>query len=100
MGETAQQRAVKKYRGHLRQRGMARVEIVARDADRDLIRGVARRLAGDGPDAAVIRAAVSRMIAGKLPEKGGILAALRRSPLAGANLVFSRPKEPGREVDL
>lgn len=96
MGETAQQRAVRTYRSRLRRRGMARVEIVARNADRDLIRALAKRLAGDSPDAAEIRAAVSRMIAAELPEQGGILAVLRRSPLVGANLVFSRPKEFGR----
>lgn len=61
MGETAQQRAVRTYRSRLRRRGMARVEIVARNADRDLIRALAKRLAGDSPDAAEIRAAVSRI---------------------------------------
>ena len=43
-----------------------------------------------------IRAAVSRTIAGELPNKGGILAALRRSPLVGADLNLVRSREGGR----
>jgi hypothetical protein len=98
--ENSQKRAVKNYRSRLGQRGMARFEVVARDTDRDLIRSLAKRLAEDGAEAERIRAAISRTIAGELPEKGGILAALRRSPLVGADLDFSRPKEPARKVDL
>src|ERR1017187_875590 len=33
-------------------------------------------------------------------EKGGILNALRRSPLVGADLDLNRPPTPGRRVDL
>ncbi len=46
------------------------------------------------------RAAVSRSIAGEPPKKGGILSALRRSPLAGADLILGRSHEAGRWVDL
>jgi hypothetical protein len=98
--ETSQQRAVKNYRSRLGQRGMVRFEVVACATDRNLIRSLAKCLAEDGAEAERIRAVVSRSIAGDLPEKGGILAALRRSPLVGADPVFSRPKEPGRKVDL
>ena len=97
--EKSQKRAVKNYRSRLGRRGMARFEIVARDTGRNLIRSLAKRLAEDGPEAERIRAAVSRTMADDLPEKGRILAALRRSPLVGADLVFSRPKEHGK-VDL
>jgi len=45
-------------------------------------------------------AAVSRSIAGEPPQKGGILAALRRSPLVGADLNLTRSREAGRNVDL
>jgi hypothetical protein len=33
-------------------------------------------------------------------EKGGILAALRRSPLVGADLNLTRRHEQGRNVDI
>ena len=37
---------------------------------------------------------------GEPPTKGGILAALRRSPLVGADLDLARSRETGRKVDL
>ena len=43
---------------------------------------------------------VSRTIAGEPPKKGGILAALRRSPLVGADLDIARPVTNGRKVGL
>ena len=42
----------------------------------------------------------ARRIAGELPRKGGILEALRRSPLVGADAIAPRPFEPGREAEL
>jgi len=50
MRETAQKRALRNYRSRLTKRGIARFEVLGLDADRDLIRSVARRLAEDGPD--------------------------------------------------
>lgn len=79
---------------------MARFEVLGRDADRDLIRSLARKLAEDTPEASALRTMVSKAIAGEPPRKGGILAALRRSPLVGADLDLTRPREEGREVDL
>jgi hypothetical protein len=72
---------------------MVRFEVLGLDADRDLIRSLAKRLAEDDPDAARIRAAVSRAIAGEPLQKGGMLAALRGSPLVGVdrNLARSLP---------
>jgi hypothetical protein len=100
MGDSAQKRALRNYRTRLVNRGMARFEVLGLDADRDLIRSLAKRLSEDGPDAARIRAAVSRTIAGEPPKKGGILAALRRSPLVGAELNLARSHESGRKVNL
>ena len=100
MSDTSQKRAIKNYRNRLSERGLARFEVLGLDADRDLIRSLARRLADDGPDAARIRAVVSRSIAGEPPRKGGILDALRRSPLVGADLDLARSHEAGRKVDL
>ncbi len=79
---------------------MARFEVQGLDTDRDLIRSLAKRLAEDDPEATRIRAAVSLTIAGEPPKKGGILAALRRSPLVGADLNLTRSHETGRKVDL
>jgi hypothetical protein len=70
------------------------------DADRELIRTLARKLADEGPEAARIRAIVQRAIAGELPKRDGILEALRRSPLVGADLDLSRANEKGRRIDL
>ena len=75
---------------------MTRSKVLGLDADRDLIRSLAKRLAHD---AKRIRAAVSRTIASERPKKGGILAALRRSPLVGADLNLARSHEAGRKVD-
>ena len=68
--------------------------------DRDLIRSLARRLAEDGPETSRLRAAVGRIIAGQPPRKGGILAALRRSPLVDADLDLTRPRDEGRKIDV
>lgn len=99
MTESAQRRALDRYRSRLTERGMARFEVLGLDADRELIREVARRLAEDGPEAARIRAGVTQTIAGP-PKTGGILAALRRSPLVDADLDIVRSREPGRKIDL
>jgi hypothetical protein len=96
----SQKRAIQNYRSRLSERGLARFEVLGRDADRDLIRSLARRLAEDGPDASRLRAAVSQTIAGEPPKTGGILAALRRSPMVGADLDLTRTREEGRTVDL
>ncbi len=97
---SSQKRALRNYRSRLAERGLARFEVLGLDADRDLIRSLARRLAEDGPEASRLRAAVSQSIAGEPPKKGGILAALRRSPLVGAGLDLTRPREEGREIEL
>ena len=100
MGNTAQKRALRNYRTRLVKRGMARFEVLGLDADRDLIRSLAKRLAEGDSNAAQIRASVSQTIAGEPPKKGGILAALRRSPLVGADLDLTRSHEAGRKVAL
>ena len=79
---------------------MARFEVLGLDADRELIRSLARRLAGDDPDGVRIRATLRLAISGEQSKKGGILNALRRSPLVGADLDLNRPLTPGRSVDL
>ncbi len=100
MTNHAQKRALLNYRSRLTKRGLARFEVLGLDADRDLIRSLARRLADDGPDAQRIRATVTKTIATEPSATGGILAALRRSPLVDADLDLSRAREVGRKIDL
>jgi hypothetical protein len=100
MTNTSQKRALRNYRSRLSDQGKARFEVLGLEADRHLIRSLARRLAENDRDATRIRATVSRAIAGYSPKKGGILAALRRSPLVGANLKVVRPLIRGRKVHL
>jgi len=90
---------LKNYQERRNQRGMARFEVFGLNADRDLIRSLAKRLATDDPDSAQIRAAVRRTISGESSKKGGILGALCRSPLVGAGLDLSRPATAARWVD-
>lgn len=97
---SSQTRAIQNYRARLSDRGLARFEVLGRDADRDLIRVIARRLAEDSPESARLRAAVNDTINGEPPKKGGILAALRRSPLVGADIEVTRQREEGREIDI
>jgi hypothetical protein len=99
MSTTPQKRALKSYRKRLNERGMARFEVLGLDADRELIRSLARRLA-EGPDSARIRATVRVSISGESSKKGGILDALRRSPLVGADLDLNRPLTPGRRAQM
>ena len=100
MGGLSQGRALKNYRARLRQRGMARFEVLGLDADRDLIRSLARRLAEDGVAAAHLRATLDRGLAGEPPRKGGIVDALRRSPMVGADLDLARSRDDGRKTEL
>ena len=100
MKSSSQTRAVENYRSRLGERGLARFEVLGLQSDRGLIRSLARRLAEDGPEAARLRATVAQGLAGEAPKKGGILAALRRSPLVGAEIDLSRPVEEGRKIDL
>jgi hypothetical protein len=96
----SQKRAIQKYRSRLKKRGLARFEVLGREADRDLIRLLAQRLAENGPGASRLRVSVSKTLAGEPLIKGGILAALLRSPLVGADLDLTRPREAGRKVDI
>ena len=104
----SQTRAVQNYRSRLNAQGRTRFEALGRRDDRDLIRFVARRLAEKGPEASQLRSVVSQTITGAPPKKGGILAALRRSPLAGTDLDLSQTRDwakvkaghPTRKVPL
>ena len=100
MTSPAQQRATRNYRARLEQRGFRRFEVMALESDRELLRTLARHLAADGPEADHARTAVKALVAEASPNPGGILAALRRSPLVGADLDLSRPRVEGRKIDF
>ena len=100
MSNPSQKRALANYRRRLNERGMARFEVLGLDADRDLIRSLARRLAEGDAEAARLRAEVTRSVIGGPPRRGGILSALRRSPLVGADLDLTREMTTGRDIDL
>ena len=97
---SSQKRAIQNYRARLSERGLTRFEVLGRDTDRDLIRALARRLAEETAEATQLRTAVAQSMAGEPPGKGGILAALRRSPLVGADLDLTRAREDGRKVEI
>lgn len=100
MSTAAQRRAIKNYRERLARRGIERIEAAALETDRSLIRALGGKLVEDGPKAERLRAAVKALIADEPPMRGGILAALRRSPLVGADIDLSRPGIEGRRIDL
>jgi hypothetical protein len=101
MPSNSQKRAIEAYRRRSAERGLGRFEVRGLEADKELIRGIARRLAADSPEAEALRADLARRVAGgKTPHAGRILAALRRSPLVGADFDFSREGTRGRDVGL
>ena len=100
MANPAQKKATVKYRTRLAERGIVRFEVTAPDGDRALIRALAKRLSEQGQEAEDARAAIARVVITEPPKPGGILAALRRSPLVGADIDLSRPHEDGRTVDI
>jgi hypothetical protein len=100
MANTAQKRALKAYRKRLDEGGMARFEVLGLSTDREPIRSLARRLAEQDSAATRLRTAVYDAVSGERQEKGGILSALRRSPLVGADLHVSRSTTDDRKLDL
>lgn len=103
MPSPSQRRAVTAHRHRLAERGLGRFEVRGLEADKDLIRHIARRLAVGDEAADVLRAELARRVAGAAgepPRTGGVLAALRRSPLVGADLGLEREAVAGRDPVL
>lgn len=101
MPSNAQRRAIEAHRSRRAERGLGRFEVRGLDADKELIRGIARCLAADDEEAGALRADLARRVGrAEPPRVGGILAALRRSPLVDAGLDLSRENTPGREPGL
>ncbi len=99
MSTTSQQKAIASFRKRLAERGLVRFEVTGRDADRDLVRAFARRLADGGPDSDRLRATVKASFS-EPTRKGGIVKALLASPLLGSELDLARPLDDGRKVDI
>ena len=101
MPSNSQRRAIEAYRRRFAERGLERFEVRGLEADKELIRGIARRLATNDEEAGALRTDLARRVgASEPPRVGGILAALRRSPLVGAELDFAREDTPGRDAGL
>lgn len=103
MPSPSQRRAVTAHRHRLAERGLGRFEVRGLEADKDLIRHVARQLAVGDEAADALRAELARRVsggAGEPPRTGGVLAALRRSPLVGADLELGREVAEGRDPGL
>ena len=101
MTSTAQTRATTTYRARLADRGIVRYELQSPEADRELLRAVARKLCEESAEADQLRRAMKLAVETKsTATKGKILAALRRSPLVGADLDFTRARGVGRKLEL
>jgi hypothetical protein len=79
---------------------MARFEVRGLEADKELVRKLAKRLAADDADAHRLRAEMAQRVGSEKPRRGGIWAALRRSPAVGADLDLTREIVAERDVDL
>jgi hypothetical protein len=71
-------------------------------SEQGLIRLLARRLSAEGDGATSLRLALNSAISDDCTKKGGILTALRNSPLVGAesDIDSIRPRARSRKVEL
>jgi hypothetical protein len=100
MAQSSQRRAIANYRGRQRERGLSRYEVRGLDSDKSLVRLIAARLAANDLDAQRLRADLTQEVTGEQPRRGGIFAALRRSPMVGVELDLTRDVTEGRDLDL
>ncbi|GLR91861.1 hypothetical protein [Bradyrhizobium iriomotense] len=99
VSNNAQKRAIANYRSRMTERGIVRFELQSLETDRDLIRMLARKLT-EGQETGQLRRTLQQAVSDEPSKPGGILTALRRSPLVGADLDLTRPREDVRKVDL
>ncbi len=100
MAKEAQHRAVANHRARQAKAGFVRFELKASVADRALLRALAQQLARMGSEAGWLRERLRGVVNPGQARQGGVLAALRRSPLVGAEIDLVREREDGRPVDL
>jgi hypothetical protein len=96
----SQKRAVDSHRRRLIERGLGRYEVRGLVQDKELVRKFAKRLAANDEAALRLRAEVAQQVAKQPVRRGGILAALLRSPLVGSGINLEREVTPGRDLDL
>lgn len=96
----SQAKAVARYRNKLTGKGLGRFEVLGRDADRALIRAIARVMAEDDSKAMSFRASITEMVHSQTGSRGAILAGLRRAPLLGGDMDLSRSQEAGRNIEF
>jgi hypothetical protein len=94
----------KNFPSRLSKKRLSRFEILGLDTDRSLIRSLAKRLEQDDADATPIRLQLTPIqltpTVSNVPQKGGILAALRGSPPVGEQIRIERPFDSGKKADL
>jgi len=100
VAQASQRRAVANHRRRLAERGISRYEVRGLTKDKELVRKLAKRLAADDADAVRLRTEMLKQVSDGPPGRGGIWAALRRSPAVGADLDLTREIVPERDVDL
>ncbi len=98
--KSAQYRAVVKNRRTMRGRGLARYEVRGPAKDRELVRAVAKILAGGDEAAKALRALLELETAPPPMTGKQIVEWLRASPLADFDWYTKRSFDPGRKIDL
>jgi hypothetical protein len=97
----AQERATKAYRARLDDEGLGRFEMIAPKEDQELLRGLARLMSRDEAKRQMFRRwAAETLGLVQNGRKGGVVAALRKSPLVGVDLDVSRSTDDARDVPL
>lgn len=92
---------VARYRTRTVAQGSKRVEVTVPDRDSKLVKAIAKALRGGGRDARQVRDALRPIIASSKATTGHELVAfLRRSPLAKADLDFERDQSTGRSAEF
>jgi hypothetical protein len=81
-------------------RDISRYEVRGLERDKPLVRQLAARLAASDPEAQGLRAALASKLAIQPESRVGIYAALRRSPMVGADLDLRRDEATDRDPGL
>lgn len=95
------QARVARHRTKVAAEGSKRVEVTVPSRDAKLVKAIAGALRSGGTDAKRIRDSIQPMLSGSKARTGSELVAfLRKSPLAGADLEIERDTSTGRSADL
>ncbi len=92
---TSQEKAIRKHRQRLKQRGLKRVEVEAAESDASLIRQLAKILRKDSDRAERIRGQLAALIASQSP---GLKELLSAAPLEGIRII--RSPDRGRKIEV